>query len=200
MRIWTCSRHPLSMKHSRLFICRYARAFCAVILVTGLATKVLAEDGKEFLWASQLGGTKGQSGNGMAVDQIGNIYVTGIAGHKSYQSIGTHVWHNSGGEAFLVKLNPTGKLLWRQTAGGSGVDAGVAVAADRTGGAYVAGYFSGKIKFGDVKLQAAEDKRTHDYSPADIFLARYDAEGKLIWVRQAGGSSLDQPYAVATDK
>ncbi len=188
------------MKHSRRFACRYSWAFTVVILLIGLATDAPAKDEMEFLWASQLGGNKGQSGNGMAVDQIGNIYVTGIAGQKSHRFPGTHGQSRSGGEAFVTKLSPAGKVLWRQAAGDSGSDAGLAVAVDKTGGVYVAGYFSGNIKFGDVKLQAAEDKETHKYSPADVFLARYDAGGKLVWVRRAGGPSMDQPYAVATDK
>jgi hypothetical protein len=176
-------------------------ALIAVLLFGILANSISAADNSpEFLWAHQLGGNQGQASYGISVDPIGNIYVTGIAGNKTHQSIGTHLWHSSGGEVFLSKLSSTGKLLWQQNAGGSGIDAGLAVAADRTGGAYVAGYFSGKIKFGDVKLQAPEDRRTHLGSAADAFLVRYSSDGKLIWARQAGGTSLDQAYALATDK
>lgn len=177
-----------------------AWVFITCLYAAGLSVTATAQDTNAFLWASQLGGNKGQTAYGMAVDPGGNIYVTGIAGHKSYQSIGTHLWHSSGGEMFLAKLSPAGKVLWRQTAGGSGIDAGIATAVAPGGSVYVGGYFSGKIKFGDVKLQATEDKKTREYTPADAFLARYDTDGKLLWVRQAGGPALDQIYAVATDK
>jgi hypothetical protein len=172
-----------------------------LLLIAGLTPNaVVAEGPPEFLWASQTGETKGMESCSLATDGEGNTYVTGIIGFKQYQSLGTHGWHRSGGEVFLAKFSPAGKKLWLQTAGGNGTDNGLAVASDQENNVYVTGYFSDTIQFQSVKLKAFQDAKTKGLSPADIFLAKYNSDGKLLWVRQAGGAQLDQPYGVATDK
>jgi hypothetical protein len=159
-----------------------------------------AENPPQFLWANQFGEGKTMESCGLATDGDGNSYVTGISGFKQSQSLGTHGWHRSGGEVFLAKFSPEGKKLWTQTAGGNGTDNGIAVAADQSNNVFVTGYFSGTVKFQNVKLKAFENTKTRSWSPADIFLAKYNPDGKLLWVRQAGGAQLDLPYGVATDK
>jgi hypothetical protein len=151
-----------------------------------------------WVWATALANKKPCGAHAIAVDQDDNIYVTGIYGHKAWQSIGTHLWHSSGGEVFLAKLDSSGKVLWQRFAGGDGIDSGNAIALFRHD-IYVAGYFSRTIKFGDIKLQAAQNSKTRPYEPADGFVARFNAEGKAIWARRFGGAALDQAYAVATD-
>jgi hypothetical protein len=86
-----------------------------------------------------------------------------------------------------------------QKAGGSGTDAGIAVAVDEAGNAFVTGYFAGKVRFGAIKLQASESAQSRGGAPADIFVAKYDPQGKVLWAQQAGGERLDQGYGAATD-
>ena len=73
-------------------------------------------------------------------------------------------------------------VVWQQDVG-SGM--GVAVTADAV---YVAGNFMGTHDFGGMSAtsQGAED----------IFFARYDLDGKLIWLRTAGGDKWDEGTAV----
>jgi len=172
----------------------------ALILMSSASNYLAAENPPAFLWASQFGDGKEMESCSLTIDGGGNIYVTGTMGFKQDQSLGTHGWHRSGGEVFLAKFSPTGKKLWLQTAGGNGTDIGLAVASDQENNAYITGYFSGTIKFQNVKLEAFEDAKTKGLSPADIFLAKYNSDGKLLWVRQAGGALMDQPYGIATDK
>src|SRR5690349_6352919 len=100
-----------------------------------------AESAANFLWARQLGGEGGCEVLGLAVDRSGNVLVTGFMGLKHHEFIGTHGWSTSGGEIFLAKYAPDGKLLWLQKAGGSGTDIGVAVAVDDAGNSFVTGHF-----------------------------------------------------------
>jgi hypothetical protein len=157
-----------------------------------------AENPPEFLWATVAGGNK--ECLDMTSDRGGNIYITGTLGFKQHQSLGGHGWSRSGGEVFLVKFSPSGKLLWLQKAGGSGTDAGVAVIVAETGDVYITGYFAGSIAFDRVKLKAAENKDTRQFSPSDMFIAKYSSDGKLLWAKQAGGPALDQSYGIASDK
>jgi hypothetical protein len=155
------------------------------------------ENSPEFLWAKQLGGTKENIGEGIVADKAGNIYVTGFLDFENYPSIGTHIWHTKGGKVFLAKYDSTGKLLWLKKASGGRKNKdhakGYAVAVDDFGYIYVTGYFNGKINFDDIEFVA------HGYQ--DAFLAKYDADGKLIWVRQSGGAGgFVKLGGVAADK
>ena len=58
---------------------------------------------------------------------------------------------------------------------------------DAQGNVYVAGHFLGSTYFGTQQL-------TSRASQTDIFIAKYDAAGRNLWVRQAGG---DGPEAVS---
>jgi uncharacterized protein (TIGR03437 family) len=90
----------------------------------------------------------------MAVDAAGNTYVTGNTcsatipvtpgafqtqfggGCTVLPLIGVVL---PGGDAFVMKLDPTGVLLWATYLGGSSFDAGNAIAVDAAGDVYVAG-------------------------------------------------------------
>lgn len=168
----------------RIFF-KYKSRFLIVALflyLAGVTTAALAADNAPtFRWAKQVEGIKGNSGESIAVDAAGNTFVTGLMDHEQHQSIGTHIWSSKGGKMFLAKYDSSGKQLWLQKAGGGGKDyaGGLAVATDSQGHIYVAGWFSGSVSFNQIKLEAQ--------GPQDTFLAKYDANGKIIWVKQTGG-------------
>jgi hypothetical protein len=71
-------------------------------------------------------------------------------------------------------------LLALVTAGNDGFDYGTSTARLSDGSMIVAGVFSGTVTFGPGRtLTSAGD--------SDIFAARYDPAGTLVWVRQFGG-------------
>src|SRR5207248_2702311 len=61
----------------------------------------------------------------------------------------------------------------------------------------VTGYFAETVRFGSLKLKATESVGR---SPPDMFVAKYGPDGRVLWVRKAGGDHLDQGYGIATDK
>ena len=68
-----------------------------------------------------------------------------------------------------------------QATGGIGNDAGTAIAADAAGNTYVTGYFSDAVTFGPGQTRTST-------GGSDIFVAKYDPAGNLVWVQQAGGA------------
>jgi hypothetical protein len=82
-------------------------------------------------------------------------------------------------------------LLWARKAGGIDSDTGYAIAIDPLGNSYVAGAFYATNDFGPVKLVSA--------GLSDIFVAKYDANGSLLWARRAGGASYDEAHGIAVD-
>lgn len=131
-------------------------------------------------WVREIRGTGDQRAYGAAVDQGGNIYVTG-------RSTGTAVF--AGGSAgptpvrgdtfvFVAKYSSAGDLLWVRHGDASWDAGGSAVAVDASGAVYVGGWVFGTGMFGSVPVMS---------EPApNSFLAKYDAlSGEVKWVRTA---------------
>ena len=94
-------------------------------------------------------------------------------------------------DAFVARYNRAGTLLWVRQAGGFTNDDARGVATDGQGNAYVTGGFGEVATFSQFTLKSA--------GQSDIFVAKYDPEGQLLWVRQAGGSGVDLGRGIALD-
>ncbi len=115
----------------------------------------LSADGSQLLYSTFLGGSPDSGptdgfgtqtvGQAIAVDAGGNAHVTGsTVGLSSSQFPTTpgafDTSYNGGYDAFVVKLNRDGsQLLYSTFLGGGGHEAGVGIALDATGNAYVTG-------------------------------------------------------------
>lgn len=82
-------------------------------------------------------------------------------------------------------------FVWTRQIQMSGLPTGYGVSADSSGNVYVTGGFEGTANFGPTLLTNAGGN--------DIFLAKYDANGGLIWAKRAGGSGSDAGADVTTD-
>lgn len=133
------------------------------------------------LWTVQFGSTNGDSGEAIACDAAGNIYVAGFC----EGSIEGLPWQGNG-DNFLAKFNANGQRQWLRQWGTFSADTCYAVATDAAGNVYVAGYTIGPM-YGSAN------------GGRDIILAKFDAAGNLLWGRQPGTAERDQAWAVATD-
>ena len=133
-----------------------------------------------LLWMRQLGTSKDDGARGVAVDGAGNAYVSGsTAGDLGGPSAG-------GKDAFVAKYDASGALLWTRQLGTPANDGGGKMAAADAGKAYVSGSTAG-----DLSGPSA--------GGSDAFIAKYDATGGLLWVRQLGTSKGDGGHGAAVD-
>ncbi|GAB2955649.1 hypothetical protein GCM10027048_21920 [Hymenobacter coalescens] len=90
---------------------------------------------------------------------------------------------------------------WSVAAGGTLADEARGLVADAQGNSYVAGIFRGTASFGTgtaaVQLVATPSGGTA--STSDVFLAKYNAGGGLVWAQRHGGSGNDEALGLATD-
>jgi hypothetical protein len=121
---------------------------CANAFVT-----MLNPAGTALVYSTYLGGSGGNRvgfmgdvGTAIAVDTLGDAYLTGQAGSANFPVTSgafqptNHALTNEGSNAFVTKLNPTGTALVYSTyLGGSGGDTGSAIAVDSQPSVYVAG-------------------------------------------------------------
>jgi sugar lactone lactonase YvrE len=99
-------------------------------------------------WATRIDGTSSNSGQGIATDATGNVYVTGYyqgtvtifnAGGTSFGTLA-----NSGSNAaFVVKYNTSGAAQWATRIDGTSDDVGFGIATDSNGNVYVTGRYTG---------------------------------------------------------
>jgi uncharacterized repeat protein (TIGR01451 family) len=93
-----------------------------------------------------LGGSSDDSGNAIAVDAIGHVYVTGqtsVGFPVTPDAFQTTLGGGSGSDAFVARLNTDangqGALVFSSYLGGSGSEQGNGIALDPSGDAYVTG-------------------------------------------------------------
>ncbi|MEI7729777.1 MAG: hypothetical protein WCO56_09390 [Verrucomicrobiota bacterium] len=72
---------------------------------------------------------------------------------------------------------------WFKTYGTAGAEAVNAMVYDAAGNLYVAGHYYNTLTLGSYVLTSVGDR--------DLFLAKYDRAGNLLWARSAGGAGTD---------
>jgi hypothetical protein len=100
--------------------------------------------GSAPVYATYYGGTSHDWGSSIAVDNSGNAYITGITYSFDFPTTpgaAQTTDRSSWGDAFVVRLNPTGSApVYATYYGGTRTDYGQSIAVDNSGNAYITGY------------------------------------------------------------
>jgi len=147
-----------------------------------------------LLWIRTAGGRSDDYCYGVALDGNGNCYLTGsfqdtaVFGNALITSAGAP-------DVFVAKYDSAGNFQWVRGAGGSYKDQGSGISVSQSGDVFVAGTFAGSATFGPTTLT-----NSGFLGIEDIFLAKYDTDGNLSWVRKAGGDGSDFANGVVVDR
>jgi hypothetical protein len=166
-------------------------------------TKINAA-GTALVYSTYLGGRSGgEYGNDIAVDGVGNAYVTGYTDSSDFPMVapidgvlGDGIGTN--GDAFVAKINATGTALVYSTyLGGSDADSSTGLALDPSGNVYVTGYTFST----DFPLVFPLDGICAGCPASDeIFVTKINASGTaLVYSTYLGGSDYDWSGGIAVD-
>ena len=100
---------------------------------------------------------------------------------------------------FILPMSPALRaqdLVWAKRAGGIRTDYGNGIAVDGAGNSYVTGAFYDSATFGPGE---ANETTLTSAGSLDIFVAKYDAAGDLVWAKRAGGASFISGFGIAVD-
>jgi hypothetical protein len=143
-------------------------------------------------WMSFIGGSgEDQSGIRIAVDNSGNIYVTGWSESTWGSPVNPFIGGDDGeGDIFVAMLNSSGVLQWNTFLGGSDDDVGVGIAVDKSGNIYVAGY--------------SESTWGSPINPflglhRNVFVAKLNPSGILQWNSFLCGDVDEPAVGIVTD-
>jgi hypothetical protein len=128
------------------------------------------------LWARQTHSTNGASqGRSLAVDDGGNVYLTGVAANAT---LFDNTGFNANNGIFLAKYDAQGIVQWVKNNLGITIDFSTStIAISSTGDIYLLGKYITSLTIGNTTLPtpAAND--------LDLYLAKFNSQGNPIWVK-----------------
>lgn len=141
------------------------------------------------------------SGNAIDVDALGNVYVTGFFGSGGGHPGQSIDFDPSDGiaerqgfgvrDVFVLKLDSDGQFSWARTFGSTNWDAGLDIAVDSSGNAYVCGMFENTVDLAHL----GADYDLISAGRRDIFVARFTSTGTFSWAKRVGGAGADDDMA-----
>ena len=159
----------------------------SIVLILG-TLNTLAQPDVIHQWAKSIGSSGIDNSYSIAVDDSGNVYITGFfqdtvdfdpgAGTANLTSTGFD-------DIFFAKYDNSGSYLWANRIGGiANENFSHSIALDSSGNVYITGYFTGIADFdpgtGTVNLTSTASQ--------DIFFAKYDNSGNYVWAKSIEGS------------
>lgn len=151
-----------------------------------------------LVWARQFGGIGGDDAYSVAVDSAGNVHVVGHFRNTIEFEPGTGNFDLTAvgeNDAYAVKLDVNGAVLWAKAFGGTDVENGFSVGLDADANVYVAGGLRGT---GDFDPGAGTHMLTSE-GLQDGFIVKLDAAGDFVWAAQLGSAGAERIYAIAVD-
>jgi hypothetical protein len=159
----------------------------------------LTPDSSALVYSTYLGGTGGDSGNGIALDAAGDAFVTGTTGSSDFPTVNPFQPALAGFFAtnvFVAELMPGGSALVYSTYLGGGNDTGMGIAVDAAGDAFVTGSTSSRNFPTANALQPA----LGGAGATNAFVAELTPNGSaLVYSTYLGGGTYDIGNAIAVD-
>jgi hypothetical protein len=140
----------------------------------------------------------------ITTDKEGSSYATGFF-EKGSMIFGTDTLHtNFSPNAYLIKYDSAGNFEWARqpktkadldTISGNAFCLPTALASDKAGNIYLAGWFIDTLIFGTYTISAPP------YSDDSVcmFLVKYDSHGNVLWAKSSPPNFLSVPLSLATD-
>ena len=156
---------------------------------------MLGHPGNALEYSTFIGGSRWDSGMGIAVDRGGNSYVVGLTFSPDFPVVDPIVPCSGRWDAFVCKLSSAGNdLIYSTCWGGSAPEVAHSIAVDNDGCAYVTGYTSSD----DMKTK--NEVQRFLAGERDAFVLKLNSEGDALeYSTYLGGSELEVGKGIAVD-
>lgn len=150
------------------------------------------------IWANGIGSTSADIGQATAVDKHNNVYITGQISASTDFDPGPDsamIYRTTVGDEdiFIAKYDPYGAYQWAISFGGNGNDKSYDIAVDDSGYIYITGIFWQICDFDPGP--GVFNLSSNGFN--DVFFAKYDSTGALVWAKRIGGIAQDYGRGIA---
>ncbi len=112
---------------------------------------------------------------------LGGYSNSQISGDKNQNS------HGSSLDYWILKIDPTGNIIWQKTIGGDGLDELSSLIETNDGGYLLVGESLSNVSGNKLELCRGL---------ADFWIVKINFSGNIEWQRTLGGNNVDEPWAV----
>lgn len=133
------------------------------------------------LWNRAFGGNESDYGLSVKSTADGGSIIIGTTGSNNGDISGYH----GNGDLWILRLSPTGALLWQKVYGGNMTDEGGDVLQTPDGGFVLAGY-----------TMSDDGDASGHHGGGDLWMIRLDQSGSIVWQKAFGGSRRDSGSSV----
>ncbi len=162
------------------------------LLLTLLCINLSAQT---FEWAKIEGHYAYDYGYAITTDNAGNVYVAGKFEENGAVFSGTSVSCYGNHDIWIAQYSPSGTLNWIRTAGGGSGDYAWGIACDNN---YL--YVTGEIEGSNETIHFSGSSITLTATGSnDIFVAKYDLSGNVLWARSVTGCCYEKGQGVTYD-
>lgn len=132
------------------------------------------------LWWNRIGTTNSEVATGIAVDDFGNVIITGY--FSSSTTFGTITLTGSSNQLFVAKMLPNFTFEWAISTNTSTTTSTTEILKVNSNEFIICGGANGNTYFGDFFLNC---------NGTDIYVAKFDLEGNWVWAIHGGGTASD---------
>lgn len=136
----------------------------------------------DLVWETSFGGSQIDEARGIVKVDDGSYIIAGDT-----RSNDNNISQNKGAaDLWLIKISPSGNIIWEKTIGGSSFDVARAIKKSQNN----AFLLSGSSRSSDMDV-------SENMGQNDAWVLKTDTNGNLLWELSVGGSNIDFSYDVA---
>jgi len=152
----------------------------------------------QFIWGKGISGYQIEFISSVKTDSLNNIILCGYFESTVDFDPGPNLFELTSignQDAFLLKLNSDGNFIWAKQFGGKSKDEANALIIGENGIIYVTGSFVDTV-YNYISNKLVTNISNGSY---DVFLTKYNSNGKLIWAKSFGGKYEDIGNGISVD-
>lgn len=156
-----------------------------------------------YIWAKQMGGGSYEETKGLTIDANDNIFICG-----TYKASSTDIDPSAASvilpyfgndDLFIAKYDNNGNYVWAHGLGSTGWEEANSIAIDQDNNLIVTGFYNSGSTSIDFDASPTTVATLISNGNNDIFIAKYDNDGKYIWAKGIGGAKNEEAYEIKTD-